>query len=609
VVDVKAWAEPRVAAGRLYRGQAPADDEVDKLLRITAIVEEVTSSHGLAPHLLMPLLVVAGRNEPAVRLGRITLIGEHRVDSWVAAQPPRIPDDRVDELCDALARALPAYDDDVPTVVNTRLPEPVLPRDPVQPQQVALIDVDELTGRLLAAALASPIEQWMTFLHPNQIALARRSWGGPARIRGPAGTGKTVAALHRVAYLTGTRPGRVLVTGFVKTLPQVLGNLYRQISADSADRVDFIGLNAWASRFLDSRGIVSRVDSPQVERAWRAAWNNADDRLLDLRPDEPYWRQEVDHVIKARGLREFPDYTRVERLGRKLPLQQVHKAAVWNLYADYQHRLVDAGTLDHNDVLSLAVDELSRHPIEPGYVAVVVDEVDDLNLLGLRLVRALSGDGADSLLLLGDSRQAIYPGGARLHDAGIDVTGRAVVLRDNYRNTAAVLRAAALLAPTVRSVDPDDHDATAVVTREEGRAARWYTGRSLLAHNELLVADLRETARRRGGHAGIAVLCDTRYHVDRYLGLLSEHDIPATPLTRYDGQPVDAVKVGTYKRAKGLDFAAVFMPRIPPPIDLLRYDDPVLAERMERRDRELYVAATRARDELWLGCLGWAIPR
>lgn len=99
------------------------------------------------------------------------------------------------------------------------------------------------------------------------------------------------------------------------------------------------------------------------------------------------------------------------------------------------------------------------------------------------------------------------------------------------------------------------------------------------------------------------MLCRTLTQVNCYLRLLTAHRIPAMPLTRYAGTAADAVKVGTYKRAKGLDFAAVFLPRLPRPVDLDRFGDPVAVERAERLSRELHVAATRARDDLWLGCL------
>ncbi len=54
-------------------------------------------------------------------------------------------------------------------------------------------EVEELAAR--------PIEAWMVFLHPDQRALVERDFSGPARVRGSAGTGKTVVALHRANHL------------------------------------------------------------------------------------------------------------------------------------------------------------------------------------------------------------------------------------------------------------------------------------------------------------------------------------------------------------------------------------------------------------------------
>ena len=60
---------------------------------------------------------------------------------------------------------------------------------------------------------------------------------------------------------------------------------------------------------------------------------------------------------------------------------------------------------------------------------------------------------------------------------------------------------------------------------------------------------------------------------------------------------VDAVKVGTAKRAKGLEFARVYLPRV----DAWRLDDDGQAEpeQVQRERRELFVAMMRARDGLW----------
>lgn len=77
-------------------------------------------------------------------------------------------------------------------------------------------------------------------------------------------------------------------------------------------------------------------------------------------------------------------------------------------------------------------------------------------------------------------------------------------------------------------------------------------------------------------------------------------------LEEYAGRTIDAVKVGTFRRAKGLEFPAVFLPlltRVAPP----RHGgeaEPAYEERVARERRALYVGMTRARDRLWLGFVG-----
>ena len=67
----------------------------------------------------------------------------------------------------------------------------------------------------LERALDFPWEKWTVFLHPEQRQWVERDYAGPARVSGSAGTGKTIVALHRAAYLARTHPeARVLLTTF-----------------------------------------------------------------------------------------------------------------------------------------------------------------------------------------------------------------------------------------------------------------------------------------------------------------------------------------------------------------------------------------------------------
>ncbi|MFH8991291.1 UvrD-helicase domain-containing protein [Streptomyces sp. NPDC017940] len=136
-----------------------------------------------------------------------------------------------------------------------------------QPQQSAsdgLFDLEGLRDAALEEALRAPIEQWMTFLHPDQVALVRRNWSGPARISGPAGTGKTVVGLHRAAYLARRTGGRILYVTFANNLPRVQGTFLRAMSPAVADRVEFRSLHSWAQEFLQARDVPVRLLRSQL---------------------------------------------------------------------------------------------------------------------------------------------------------------------------------------------------------------------------------------------------------------------------------------------------------------------------------------------------------
>ncbi|MBA8989914.1 superfamily I DNA/RNA helicase [Curtobacterium pusillum] len=74
-------------------------------------------------------------------------------------------------------------------------------------------------------------------------------------------------------------------------------------------------------------------------------------------------------------------------------------------------------------------------------------------------------------------------------------------------------------------------------------------------------------------------------------------------LDEYSGRTTDAVRVGTVKRAKGLEFKQVLLAHVDrrmvdaAPAESSESD----RERRERGRRELYVGMTRARDGLWVG--------
>ena len=192
------------------------------------------------------MIVLAGRTDPPVEFGRVVVVGESKVVGWAHRRARRLrARTEVDRVSGVLAEAFPPHPAPLRTARVLPL-EPVMPAGQEEAEQQMLPDLADIEQSLLEHALDSCIEEWMTFLHPEQVRLARRiARSGP--VRGAAGTGKTVVALHRAAYVAESLPGPVLVTSFIKTLPPVLASLYARLSPSTADRVEFVNLHAWAS--------------------------------------------------------------------------------------------------------------------------------------------------------------------------------------------------------------------------------------------------------------------------------------------------------------------------------------------------------------------------
>jgi superfamily I DNA/RNA helicase len=350
-------------------------------------------------------------------------------------------------------------------------------------------------------------------------------------------------------------------------------------------------------RLLRRRGIVCDVDPSRYETLFNRAWAAARRAGSPLADRPRYWQDEIEHVIKGRGLARLEDYLPLERIGRITRLSADQRRAVWQLFLDYQRLLRDERQHDFADVLLLALDAVTHDP-EPGIDTIIIDEAQDLSLVAVRLAHAIVGDQPNGLLLLGDAQQSVYPGGYRLVEAGVDVRGRAVRLNTNYRNGSNVLNEALRMLEFVSSYDLDGTPLSVptdvVMTRAGGEVVH-VTAASAEDRDRAFVAAVRSFV----DPSGSVVLGGSRNVVDNSMRLLASAGIAVQDLDAYDGRPTDAVKVGTFQRVKGLDFKAAFIPRFGEELRLVRdAGDPDRAKDMAYR---LYVGMTRPRDLLWLG--------
>lgn len=223
----------------------------------------------------------------------------------------------------------------------------------------------------------------------------------------------------------------------------------------------------------------------------------------------------------------------------------------------------------------------------------------------IRLLHRLVGDEPDALTLIGDGQQSIYPGGYTLGELGISIAGRGVVMTRNYRNTREIAAFAASLVGESGFVDIESGTRARMDAAEvlrDGVAPVVEQFASVALHDAALLSRVRELLATPGVHPGdIGVLAPRTRDVSACVCLLTSAGVPVVELASYDGRVARGVKVGTVKRAKGLEFKHVLVAHTP---EWLVSDQPGerdAAERVEVERRELYVAVTRARDGLWVG--------
>jgi hypothetical protein len=615
IVDAKSWRDVQVrregAGTRVFQGDDDVTDRFDGLISLGETIADILADVGLAPGEVHTLAVFTNRRDLRATVSGVELMSEADVVTRILGAGRRLPETEIERVLIALMAACPPYAAS-PTTESVIVSAPPLtasaPAAREDHEPLPLLTIDEVQDAAHAGLAAEPIESWMAFLHPDQIKVVRRSFNGPSRIRGSAGTGKTVVGLHRAAHIARLHPGRVLVTTFVRTLPDVLSTLFRRLAPEVADRVDFVGIYSLANRLLSERGIRSKLDATAADLIWTTTWarHGLTGEVGAIDRDSRYWKEEIAAVIKSRGLGSLSEYENCSRVGRQRPLTLQQRAAVWRLYEAYETELRARGVWDWADVILHA--EAAVTPGSSAYRAVVIDEAQDLSAAMIRLLHRLVGDEPDAFNLIGDGQQSIYPGGFTLGELGISIAGRGVVMTRNYRNTREIASFAASMVGDSGFVDIESGlrgrmDAAEIL--REGAAPAISRFPSVGAHDSALVARVRELLATPGVHPGdVAVLAMHTRQVSSVLRLLGAAGVPALELSKYDGRTTAAVKVGTIKRAKGLEFKHVLVAHTPARLvgpTAVTGNGRDAGERVEMERRELYVAMTRARDGLWVG--------
>lgn len=436
----------------------------------------------------------------------------------------------------------------------------------------------------LKAALDAPWEKWAVFLHPAQQEYVDREFNGPARVIGSAGTGKTVVALHRAARLAKTPGARVLLTTFNRKLAESLAKKLPQVaSEDVRANITVEALPVLIARLhREAFGDVEIVDEATLRLFLEEAA-----RERDMTVDPDFLFDEWSLVVDAWDVRTQEQYRDLPRLGRKVRMAAARRDELWEVFYSVRDRLTQE---------RLTTEPRLAHDLSVAgglpYDHVLIDEAQDVSVAELMLLGSSLGEQPNGLFFAGDIGQRIFRAPFPWKAAGVDLRGRSRSLKVNYRTSHQIRSSSDLLLPeTLVEADGSEDSRNGITSIFNGPAP---TYRKFNSDEEEMVG-LREWIEERLARDAIprAELAVLVRRADDVVGIRDAIALPD-------------LQVMTMHDAKGAEYRAVAVAMLNDGVMpaerrlLAAKDEAQLDEVMNTERHLLYVAATRARDHLWM---------
>lgn len=287
-------------------------------------------------------------------------------------------------------------------------------------------------------------EKLLAGLDPEQRIVAQ-SLRGPVRVLAGAGTGKTRAITHRIAYGVATgaySESKVMALTFTTRAASELRGRLRQLGAGGVSSRTFHAAALAQLGFFWPQivgGTMPRILEGKARLLGQAAESlriRVDTATLRDLAAEIEWRK-----ISALSIAEYATK------GRPVP-QALDSEKVVRLQQAYENLKDDRRQLDFEDVLLACAGMIESEPrvaqqVREQYRFFVVDEYQDVSPLQQRLLELWLGDRQD-LCVVGDASQTIYSFTGATPDYLLGFSKRYpeasfVQLERNYRSTPAIV--------------------------------------------------------------------------------------------------------------------------------------------------------------------------
>ena len=324
-------------------------------------------------------------------------------------------------------------------------------------------------------------------LNPDQLDAVVHT-DGPLLVVAGAGSGKTRVLTHRIAHLVGehgVNPMRILAITFTNKAAD-------EMRERVASLVGPVARKMWVSTFHSACVRILRREAAAIGYPPSfSIYDQADAQRLtgyvirDLALDPKRFTPKGVHAQISQYKNDLIFAAEAQERAAN-----IFERKIADIYTEYQARLVKAGAMDFDDLLTNAVRLFREHPdvlaqYQERFEHILVDEYQDTNRAQNELILTL-GAVHRNVCVVGDSDQSIYRfRGADLRnilefeEAFPDVT--VIVLEQNYRSTQTILDAANAVIDHNSSRKPkhlwtDQGQGPRIVryhAEDEGDEARW----------------------------------------------------------------------------------------------------------------------------------------
>lgn len=467
------------------------------------------------------------------------------------------------------------------------------------------------------------LADWMLFLHPEQKRVSNRDFRGPARLRGVSGSGKTSVLVHRARYLAKKYKAPVLLVTLTESLRKLINRLVDDLCGPEAALIATMTMSGLAKQVLERahpRGLgffsslkderAARLSEEAVEAVrGHADFTKSGLASLDASSLREFMRDEFSYVrtrLPAEELETYLDVKLFPRTGRGRSLGEPGRRAVLAGIREFSGALSAQHVLDNEGVVSAAFSVADNFAF---YRSALCDEVQDLSHLEVALLARIKTPGGEplaqaenGLFLAGDGAQSIYRRGFTLRRMGVDVGGRSFSLKKNYRNTFEILQAAFGLVAEYEFADVDEEDigrpAAPDFANRHGSRPLLMKCTSPADEADAIAAMIKSHVRMGQIPGQICVIAPSQLLRDLVGESLSRGRIDFVDLRADADFESDHVKISTIESAKGHEFSVVFV------MGLVEGVLP-LGDDIAREAARLYVAMTRARDNLVISYSPW----